>query len=118
MRSFILSIIIFAILLTAVIANSIYIHRSCDKMAQLSLSLKETDIEGAQELSTLWQKCQPIFSISIHDSHIEKVTELTENIKSAVTLGNGAEFNKSIILLVKLLEELKQNEEISFQGII
>jgi hypothetical protein len=87
-------------------------------MAQLSLSLKETDIEGAQELSALWQKCQPIFSISIHDSHIEKVTELTENIKSAVTLGNGAEFEKSIILLTKLLEELKQNEEISFEGVI
>ena len=45
-------------------------------------------------------------------------TKLTENIKSAATAGDSAEFQKNIVLLIDLLEELKKIEEISFQGII
>ena len=81
-------------------------------------SLSHSDIDSAKDLCNFWKKHEPIFSISIHDSHIERITELTENIKSAVTLGNGADFEKNIILLIELLEELKDNEKISFQGII
>ena len=56
--------------------------------------------------------------MSINDTQIEKITELTENIKSAATLGNGTEFKKYITLLSEALEELKELEEISFHSII
>lgn len=118
MRSFVISTVIFAILLTLVITNSIYIHKICDKMISSTLDLSQNDLVKANELCKIWKNNRSIFSISIHDSHIERITELTENIKSAATLGNGAEFEKNIFLLTELLEELKQNEEISFQGIL
>ena len=118
MKSFIGSIIIFAILIVLVIANSVYIHRSCDEMISILSSLSEKDLEGANRLSEIWKTHQIIYTISIHDSHVDKITELTEDIKSAVTLGNGAEFEKSITLLKELLLEIKKTEELSFQGII
>ena len=48
----------------------------------------------------------------------EKITELTENLKSAATIGNSTEFQKNVILLSDLLDELKKIEEISFHGIV
>ena len=118
MKSFILSAIIFAILIILVISNSIYIHHSCDEMLSLSANLTISDINGVKALCDAWQKHKAIFSISIHDSHIDKITELTEDIKSAATQSNGAEFEKNIILLNELLDEVKKIEEISFQGIL
>jgi hypothetical protein len=44
--------------------------------------------------------------------------DLTENLKSAVTAGDGAEFNKNRALIYELISELIRNEELSFQGII
>lgn len=118
MKSLIFSIAIFSILILLVIANSIYIHTVCNEMLSISDSISVNDIDATHELCSLWQKNRIFFSISIHDSHIERITELTENIKSAATVGDDAEFEKNIILLSELLDTLKKNEEISLQGII
>ena len=118
MKAFICSMIIFSILLILIITNSIYIHKISDKLINQASSLSITDTDEIQGLCSLWQKHKLIFSISIHDAQIEKVTELTENIKSAATAGDSAEFQKNISLLTELHEELKKIEEISFQGII
>ena len=118
MKSFIISLVIFSLLLILVTANSFYVHGVCDEMLTDYRSLLINDIDRANRLCETWKKHRAIFSISIYDSHLEKITELTENIKSAATIGNGAEFKKNINLLTEILEELKKNEEISFQGII
>ena len=118
MKSFIISLIIFLFLIILIISNSIYIHKITNEMIKFSYSLSHEDAEGINKLCSIWQKHRLAFSISIRDSHIERITELTENIKSAATLGNDTEFKKNIILLCELLEELQKNEEISFQGII
>ena len=118
MKSFIISIIIFAILTVLVIVNSVYIHISCDEMLALSSSITVNDVLGAKQLCDAWERHHSLYSISIHDSHVDKITELTENIKSAVTLGNDAEFEKNITLLSELLNEIKKIEELSLQGII
>lgn len=118
MKTFICSMIIFSILLILIITNSIYIHNTSDKIIDDVTSLSVNDIHGINRLCALWQKHKLIFSISIHDSKVERITGLTENIKSAATAGDSAEFKKNIVLLIDLLEELKKIEEISFQGII
>ena len=118
MRSFIFSTVILLILILLVIANSIYVHNVCNRMLNIASSLTSDDMYAAEELCDFWQKNRVLFSISIHDTHLERITELTENIKSAVNTGDGAEFSKNIILLSELLNTLKKNEEISFQGII
>lgn len=118
MKSFIFSIIIFFLLVILIIFNSIYIHKTADKMLMIANSLSLSDAKGTEELYSIWQKNRLFFTVSIHDSEIEKITELTENIKSAATIGDGTEFKKNIVLLSELLDELKRNEEISLQGII
>ena len=118
MKAFIISIIILTVLILSIILNIFYIHNICDQMLKRALELSPQDISGAESLYEFWKENEPIFSISIHDSHIERINELTVDIKSAAAIGNGTDFEKNIILLTELLEELKSNEKISFQGII
>lgn len=118
MKSVIFSIILFLILIGLLITNSIYIHKTCDKMLDILDFLSLNDIDGADEISAIWQKNRTLFSISIHDSHIERVNELTEGLKSAIAKSDGAEFNEHVALLSQLLKELKEIEEISFEGVV
>ena len=80
--------------------------------------LSPDDEEGVGELCAFWHKHSLIFGISIHNSQIERMNELTEALKSAVAKRDGAEFQEYRSLLTELLEELQKNEEISFQSII
>lgn len=118
MKSVIFSTILFSLLIALLIANSIYIHKVCDEMLDIISSLTPTDVEGAERLCSIWQKHSALFSISVHDTHIERVNELTEALKSAVAKNDGAEFKEYVSLLSQILKELKEIEEISFEGII
>ena len=118
MKAFICSIIIFSVLLILIITNSIYLHHTSNKLINQASSLSINDTDKIQGLCAFWQSHKLIFSISMHDAQVEKVTELIENIKSAATAGDSAEFQKNISLLIELLEDLKKMEEISLHGII
>ena len=118
MKSLIFSAILFFSLIALVIANSIYIHSVCTDALKLLDSLSPTDHDGVSELCAFWHKHSLIFGISIHNSQIELMNELTEALKSAVAKRDGAEFQEYSSLLRELLEELCKNEEISFQSII
>ena len=118
MKAFICSIIIFSVLLFLIIANSIYIHRTADKLIEQASSLSIDGTDEIQKLCSLWQSHKLIFSISMHDAQVEKVTELTENIKSAASADDSAEFQKNVTLLIELLEDIKKMEEVSLHGIV
>ena len=118
MKAVIFSLILFIILIGLLIANSIYIHKTCNEMLDILSSLSPTDTSGAEKISAIWERNRTLFSISIHDSHIERVNELTEGLKSAVAKSDDAEFNEHVALLSQLLKELKEIEELSFEGIV
>lgn len=118
MKSLIFSIILFITLIALVIINSVYIHSICKKALNILNSVTPNDEAGVDQLCDLWHKHSLIFSISVHNSQIERMNELVEGLKSAVAKGDGAEFYEYRSLLSELLEELYKSEEISFQSII
>lgn len=118
MKSLIFSAILFFSLIALVVGNSLYIHSVCNDALSILNTLSPDDEEGVSELCAFWHKHSLIFGISIHNSQIERMNELTEALKSAVAKRDGAEFQEYRSLLTELLEELQKNEEISFQSII
>ena len=50
MKSFIISIIIFSLLIILIIINSIYIHKITDEMLKLTTALSANDVDGANKL--------------------------------------------------------------------
>ena len=118
MKSFIFSTALFFALIILVIANSIYIHKICAKISDAIKELSPDDIDRVEEICALWKKHRYFFAFSVHESQLERLDDLTQDLKSAATRGDGAEFNKNIALINDLIDELVKNEEISFQGII
>lgn len=118
MKAFILSLILFLTLISLIIGNAVYVHSACDELSKMLSELDENDTLGAEKICESWHSHRQILSLSVHETLLERMDDLTENLKSAVTAGDGAEFNKNRALIYELISELIRNEELSFQGII
>lgn len=118
MKSLIFSAVLFIILITVIVINSLYIHSVCNQASEILNSISPYDERGTEKLSSLWQKHRIVFGISIHNSQIDRMNELIEKLKSAVANGDGASVYEYKALISELLDDLRKNEEISLQSII
>lgn len=117
MKAFIIAVILFFILLFIIIANSVYLHSTCNELNDLLESMTVYDTEKASSFINIWKECRSVFSFSIHEDQLERMDDLSEGLKSAVTENDSAEFKRYKTLLKELLDEFLKNEEISFQSI-
>lgn len=118
MKTFIFSIFLFSLIVSLIIANSLYVHRICKDMTMTAQSADLPLEEKARYLCQTWDANKPIFSFSIHGESIDRMDDLTQGLKSAIADGDRAEINKQIFLIQELLEKFSKTEEISLQGII
>ena len=117
MRSFIISIILFFILIFIITANSLYVHSICNELNLLLGDMNAYDTDKASSFINIWRECRSIFSFSIHEDQLERMDDLSEGLESAVTSYDSAEFEKYKTLLKELLDEFLKNEEFSIQSI-
>ena len=118
MKAFIFSIILFSLILTTIIGNSLYLHKICKEMCALTSVSDFYSEDKVLELCTTWEKHKTFFSFSVHEENIDRMDDLTQNLKSAIAQNNRAEIDKQAFLIRELLSEILKTEEISLQGII
>ena len=118
MKAFIFSIILFCLIIAIIIGNSIYLHSVCDDIRKITENTVLYPEEKAEQLCQTWEEHKIFFSFSVHEENIDRMDDLTQNLKSAIAQGNRAEIDKQIFLIKELLSEISKTEEISLQGII
>ena len=118
MKAFIFSIILFCLVLATIIGNSIYLHSICADIRAITENTALYPEEKAERLCQKWEDHKTFFSFSVHEENIDRMDDLTQNLKSAIAQGNHAEIDKQIFLIKELLSEISKTEEISLQGII
>lgn len=117
MKAFIFSVILFLIILSIVIINSLYIHDFCKEIRDVSDAAHIDIKERASLLCDKWNSCRSILTFSIHEEDIEKMDEFTQGLKSAAESDDRAEIEKYLFLIKRLTASFQKNEEPSLQGI-
>ena len=118
MKSFIVATILFLLLLTLIVINSIYINKACDLLSEMSKELGEIgNGDFDSRLSTLessWQEFRKVARISCPDSELDKIDLTLTEMRSHYESNNqeGLEVAKARLCL--LLRELSRLERISF----
>ena len=118
MKAFIFSIILFSLIILMIVGNSLYLHNICDEMREIISSEVLYSEEKAEKICEEWENHKTFFSFSVHEENIDRMDDLTQNLKSAIVQSNRAEIDKQIFLIHELLTEISKTEEISLQGII
>ena len=119
MKSFIITIILFSVILSFVILNSIYITKVCNKISDLcnSISNIPDHPKALTEMFESWKKSKPVLEFSVRISELERMSDLIESLQSSVKSQNEVEIQKYCILISDHAKYIAQHERISFSSI-
>ena len=119
MKALVATLVLFALLVGAVIANSIYVDSVCSKIKKSADELKSATQKEQliSSLKALWKKSKPILSLSIRANEIERMNDFIESLEASHNAQNDAEFQKYCTLISALAEEFASYERISANSI-
>jgi len=120
MKGFIISIIIFAAVLSAVIANNCYVHVSIEELMQnaQNVYMDQDADQSLTELISLWERKKAVFALSANFRQIDSATEHLLSLKSAHESGNSRAVEQYYLLFCNALQDIRRYEKISIENIL
>ena len=119
MRSSIIALLLFLIIMITVIGNAIYVSTLCQDISDVAQKLPDSEQKEicVTELKNLWNKHRLWLDLSIKLNEIERMSDLIESLDAAYKADNQAEISKYCILISELAQEFAEHEKLSFRSI-
>ncbi len=121
MKDFIISIILFSLLITLIVCNSVYIKKEVNLLSNAVRSIPSIDSPDCQifinSLRSEWKKFKKVAKLSLNYSEINKMDCLIEELDCHLETKNNNDFEHAKIMMINLLSEIVRLEEISIDGI-
>lgn len=119
MKSFIVALLLFLLMVGLVILNSFYVNQTLEKISELSdeISNSEQCHSALNELIEYWFDSRALLGFSIKETKLERMTELIESLKSACQAKDTGEIKRICALIRELCKETRDYEKISIQSI-
>lgn len=119
MKSFVVAILLFSVLIICITINSLYILDNCKVISHYSDSIKnsENDYTALNKLKLHWDNHRTFFGLTVSKAKTERMDELIISLFAAVDQKNSCEIGRICDLLKALAEDISAYERISFSGI-
>ncbi len=119
MKSLIVTVILFCLLLGAIILNSILVHRTVDHLNDLLSQIESvTDQDSTlSELETYWEKQKKFLSLSVSFRDLDHVEETLVGLRWAYDEQDEKEFRKYHALLTDAVAEIARIERLSLENL-
>lgn len=121
MKSFIISLILFTILLSFIIFNSLYMKIQSERLIKKAEDLPHiSDPTFQEKLSLLrsnWESVKKVIGLSCSYSELLKIDMAFEELSAFATEQSHADCTASKANLIFLLKEISRLERITIEGI-
>ena len=121
MKSFVVTLVIFSLLIAFIIFNYVFVNRYSKCLADMTEALPDIGaddcIEKIGALTEGWQKHRCFISFSAGISSLQNIDDLLDSLLVAKETGNGYEFRKAKALLINAFDDLAQFESFSPEDI-
>lgn len=122
MKSFFISLSLFALLLFAIISNAIYINEEIESITKEIESLgsfESPNFNGElDKIEKSWQDFRVIADISCAYSELNKIDTTLHQLRAYATAKSFDEYEATRATLVLLLRDLARLEKITLKGLI
>ena len=122
MRDFIIAIILFSILITVIIGNSIYINNEVNLLHEAVTSIPDLYSPNCQlfinSLRDKWKNFKKIARLSLNYTEINKMDCLIEELNCHLKTQNNNDFEHAKVMMINLLGEIVRLEKITVDGIL
>ena len=115
MKALHISLILFAILAICIVVNVIFIHRTADRLLELSSDVPTES--SLAELEKFWESRKEFVGLSISEVHVDNVSRLIIAVRHAYESKNEFELRKNLALLSDAAEGIKRYERLSLENI-
>lgn len=117
MRSLIISITLFSLVVLCTILNVGYVHSTADNIERTVTELAVPSEEKLSDLEELWNKNEGILGLSLSSSFLENVSRTIVSLRCAYEVGDMAEYEKNRALLLSCAAGIRGLERLSIENI-
>ena len=118
MKSFVISLLAFALIIGAIAASSIYIRGVARELGDMVENFTPTDKEGFSRAMDFWEKNERIICIFVSHKDIDNVNLAFEVLEEKINNDDGGGFYEYRALLQKYIEEIGNKERLHIDNII
>ena len=119
MRSFIISAIIFALLLGAIAFNAFYVKSVSEHVLGEAQRLADEDysLSVITDLEEYWKKHRAFLGLSVGHLELDRLSETLISLRASCESGSHADAMLYLSLLHDAAEEMARHEELSFENL-
>lgn len=119
MKAFIISAILFALLIALIFGNALYVKKVSDVIALKSKKIKEENYphELAKDLEKYWLKHRSIVGLSVGHEELDLISQTIISLKACCESQSLSDANVYVSILQDAIEEIGRHEEISFENL-
>ena len=122
MRGFIITAILFSIMIILIISNMLIMEETTSNMKEAIEILEKNPCQEneiiIEKLANDWQKTSVWISLSISYDNIEEITDMISSLQASNRTNNVEQFQIHISLLLNSIDEMGRLEKISIKNIL
>ena len=119
MRSLVISLILFIIVLSTVILNAVFIQRTAEAISDIAVALPYSSniAADAQRLSDLWRHRRSLVSLSVKAKDTERMDSLVLSLESAVEQNRFSDIKLLCKRIITFCDDIRLYESVSFHSL-
>ena len=117
MKALAISLILFAVAITAVCINAAFIHSTAQEIKDLALSVVDGESEAINELTDYWNTKRNLVALTVGLREVDAVSEQIIKLCACSELEDENTIYINYVLLCDAIDDITRYEKISLAGI-
>ena len=120
MRSFIITLVLLIVLISAIIANAFYINTTMTKIMELTEdeNFKKAPEAALLQLESFWENNKTLIEFSTGYKSTDRISELMLDLREYVQTNNPAEERRVRMLIADCVSDISKLESLSIENLL
>lgn len=122
MRDLIISVVLFALMITAIVGNSIFVCKEAKLLRDAVSRVPSIDAPECKnrigELRIYWRDFKKVARLSLSYSELNRMECLIEEMECHRQTGNANDFEHAKVMMMNVLNEIERHERVSLDGVM
>ena len=119
MKSFIISLILFILLISTIFGNAFYVKEVSKRIVSDTKTLEESNYspQRIRDLEKYWEKHRGFIGLSVGHDELDRISESIISLKASCESGNISDAELYLLILQDLVKEMGRHEELSLENL-
>ena len=118
MKTFIIALVVFSVLLTLIILNALFVNRTMDELRAAILILPACDEIALVDILTSWKNHYTLLSLSVSRNEMRDMDVWLAEMRIAATRGDTLQFETARAKALDSIDDIRRLERIALSNIL